>query len=277
MRCKNAVRHIFLIIAILSASHVHAATTDYVLKNNTWELISVPNPIPFAINTPMKLFGAQIASQLPLAEYGMMGDWVMFSYSSEIGNYEVTGKESVFEPGKGYWAIQAASTDDITVQVVTRYNIGATGPGGGVVFQVDATGTGGLEAAPEDQSADAVWCSAYIDIIGVSNHRDVRVLDSNSGTQNTPRIIAECGATSAAGLAADYVWPNGVADGFLPNKDEMNILFDLRNVVGGFTGGVYWTSSEFSSDGGWYQRFSDGFRFGLIKDVNSRVRAVRRF
>ncbi len=277
MNFQNIFRHTFLILIIFTGSHLHAATTDYTLKNNTWELIAVPNPIPFAINTPMKLFGGQIAAQLPLAEYGMTGDWVMYSYNSTIRDYEIVGKDSVFEPGKGYWAIQAASTDDIVVQVVTRYNIGATGPGGGVVFQVDRAGTSGMEAAPEDQSTGADWCFANIDIAGVSNFSDVRIVDPNSGAVNTPRIIAECGAASAAGIASDYVWPRGVADGYLPNKAESNLLFDLKNVVGGFTAGVYWSSSEFSEDGAWYQRFSDGFQFGLLKGVDSRVRAVRDF
>jgi hypothetical protein len=71
----------------------------------------------------------------------------------EPPDYELVDKDAVFDPGKGYWAIQIASVNDITVQVVTRYNLGARAPGGGIVFYVDpdSGGTSGLEAAPLDQ------------------------------------------------------------------------------------------------------------------------------
>ena len=181
---------------------------------------------------------------------------------------------TVFEPGKGYWAIQAASRDDITVQVVTRYNLGARGPGGGIVFYVDpdSGGTRGLEAAPADQDP-APWCLNFIDVADVVNISFAA--DPNSGSDNTPLIRATCGALSAAGVASDYVWPEGQADGFLPNKEELDLLYEQRDVVGGFAGDRYWNSSEFDSHHAWFQTFNDGSQQLILKNASHRVSAVR--
>ena len=279
MGYRKLIRHALIMVVTLTAPHVHAETTDYTLKFNTWELISVPNPIPFAISTPMKMFGEQIAAELPLANYGLGGDWIMYSYDSGTELYEVADPDTVFEPGKGYWAIQAASMDDITAQVVTRYNLGARGPGGGIVFYVDpySGGTSGLEAAPEDQDR-AQWCPSFIDVANVVNITSSATADPNSGSFNTPLIReTSCGALSAAGVASDYVWPEGQADGFLPNKEELDLLFAQRAVVGGFANGFYWSSSEFDSFDAWNQSFGNGGQGINVKYLTLRVRAVRAF
>ena len=282
MGYRKLIRHALIMVVTLTAPHVHAETTDYTLKYNTWELISVPNPIPFAISTPMKMFGEQIAAELPLANYGLGGDWIMYSYDYGTELYEVADPDTVFEPGKGYWAIQAASMDDITAQVVTRYNPGARGPGGGIVFYVDpdSGGTSGLEAAPEDQDS-AQWCTGFSfinDVAAVVNISSATAADPNSGSFNTPLIRETCGARSAAGVASDYVWPEGQADGFLPNKEELDLLFAQRAVVGGFASGGYWSSSEFNGDFAWsHQLFGIGFHSVDGKGVTLRVRAVRAF
>ena len=155
------------------------------------------------------------------------------------------------------------------------FEIGDTGPGGGIVFSVSADGTSGLEAAREDQTL-AIWCNSFTDIPGVVNLSDRTIPDPNSGAENTPRIIDACG-DSAAGVAAAYEWPNGQTDGFLPNREELALLFNQRTVVGGFADDFYWSSSEFDNVNAWLQ----GFDFG-VQDVNDksgtlRVRAVRAF
>ena len=86
------------------------------------------------------------------------------------------------------------------------YSIGDTGPGGGIVFYVPDGGLHGLEAAPGDQ-VSAPWCSSFVDIAGVDNIGSAATPDSHSGAHNTPLIEAVCGAASAAGIAAAYVWP----------------------------------------------------------------------
>ena len=162
-------------------------------------------------------------------------------------------------------------------EVEDGFAIGDTGPGGGIVFSVSADGMSGLEAAREDQ-ASAQWCNSNTDIPGVENLGfDISIPDPNSGAENTPRIIDVCGNSSAAGVAAAYEWPNGQTDGFLPNREELDLLFNQRNDVGGFAVGVYWSSSEFVNFGAWVQGFVSGLQFVVDEDDTLRVRAVRAF
>ena len=132
---------------------------------------------------------------------------------------------------------------DTFTPVPQTFAIGDTGPGGGIVFSVSADGTSGLEAAPVDQSS-ALWCSSsFTDIEGVENLVLFQTPDPNSGAENTPRIIDVCGVSSAAGVAANYMWPNGQTDGFLPNKEELDLLFDQREMLS-LADATYWSSSE---------------------------------
>ena len=154
--------------------------------------------------------------------------------------------------------------------------IGDTGPGGGIVFSVSVDGMSGLEAAREDQTS-AIWCNSNTDIPEVENLGIDSIPDPNSGAENTPLIIATCGESSAARVAANYTWPNGQTDGFLPNRDELNLLFNQQTVVGGFAVDFYWSSSEFDSSLAWLQFFASGNQNLVDKDVTLRVRAVRAF
>jgi hypothetical protein len=154
----------------------------------------------------------------------------------------------------------------------TEYAIGDTGPAGGKVFYI--TLGGGLEAALVDQ-AEARWNCADNDVVGVDNIEDVATPDVRSGAANTALIAAACGG--AAAVAADYVWPNGQTDGFLPNKEELNLLYTQRNVVGGFASSSYWSSSQASAFIAWYQNFVNGLQYDSAKFNASGVRAVRAF
>jgi len=159
----------------------------------------------------------------------------------------------------------------------TVYAIGDTGPAGGKVFHVTNGGLNGLEAAPVDQ-ATAPWNCFGSDVASVDNIAIAGTPDSNSGAVNSPLIAVACGG--AAAVAAVYIWPNGQADGFLPNKEELNLLYAQRNVVGSFASIGYWSSSEFNSVLAWFQYFDNGGQSGNFKD-NSLfalgVRAVRAF
>ena len=163
----------------------------------------------------------------------------------------------------------------------TVYAIGDTGPAGGKVFHVTNGGLNGLKAAPVDQGT-APWNCHGTDVEGVENIESVEAVDPNSGAANTSLIAVQCpgDATNAAVLAAVYVWPNGQTGGFLPNKEELDLLYDqeVAEVVGGFASNGYWSSSEGSS-GAWIQGFNIGrpFQGEGPKPGAGGVRAVRAF
>ena len=175
---------------------------------------------------------------------------------------------------------------------VEGYSIGDTGPGGGVVFHVTNDGLNGLEAAPEDQGI-AEWGCGQTDVPGNVNipspwdqHADPR-----SGALNTQAIIdAMCttigGLQSAAQIASNYMGPDFNSTGwYLPNKEELSLLYNQKSIVGGgFADDFYWSSSEGESNGAWTQSFGvapyvDGLRTqgGGAKSNMIRVRAVRAF
>ncbi len=130
-------------------------------------------------------------------------------------------------------------------------------------------------AALIDQ-APAPWNCDGTDVAGVDNITSADTPDSHSGIANTPLIAAACGG--AAAVAADYVWPRGQTDGFLPNKEELVLLYDQKvaGVVGGFAS-LYWSSSEIDSGFAWLQGFGGGNQFDNGKNFTHGVRAVRAF
>lgn len=133
------------------------------------------------------------------------------------------------------------------------YAIGDVGPAGGIVFQISDAGIHGLEAAPVDQGA-APWGCGGLTIPGANGTA------VGTGKQNTADILAGCNqAGIAAQLAADYSL-GGFDDWHLPSRDELNLLYQQKAVVGGFADEFYWSSSEFSSGtfSAWTQWFFDG-------------------
>jgi len=151
------------------------------------------------------------------------------------------------------------------------YSIGGNGPAGGIVFHVTDAGTHGLEVAPNDQGA-AQWGCIGQSITGADGTA------IGTGAQNTTDILAGCNAADiAAQLATEYVWPNGQTDGYLPSKDELNVLYQQKAVVGDFAYGYYWSSSEYDITNARCQNFNDGYQNLCYKYGPYRVRVVRAF
>ena len=70
----------------------------------------------------------------------------------------------------------------------------------------------------------------------------------------------------AAKLCRDYRG-GGFSDWYLPAKDELNLLYAQKSLVGGFVNEIYWSSSEFDTGDAWVQDFTDGAKnAGLLVD-----------
>lgn len=69
----------------------------------------------------------------------------------------------------------------------------------------------------------------------------------------------------------------GYDDWYLPNKEELNAMYQKKSSIGGFSDTYYWSSTERGSDKAYRQYFYDGYQSGDYTKVHTyRVRCVRR-
>ena len=98
-----------------------------------------------------------------------------------------------------------------------------------------------------------------------------------TGATNTALIIAGCAEANTAAKVAHAYSLNGYNDWYLPSKDELNLLYAQKAVVGGFASFNYWSSTELDSTNAWFQNFFSGSPYDYRKDYSLPVRAVRAF
>jgi len=144
--------------------------------------------------------------------------------------------------------------------------------GGGIVFYLDASGKHGLIAATADQSRLTSWWNGSFITTGATSLTD--------GAANTTAIIKAHGIVSsyAARISRDFRG-GGYTDWFLPAKDQLNILYTKKNIVGGFGDEIYWSSTEVNMGEAWVQYFQDGSQFldNTSDGATVGTRAIRAF
>jgi hypothetical protein len=150
------------------------------------------------------------------------------------------------------------------------YDIGDTGPAGGLIFYRD--GSTYLEAAPSDQGTSK-FSNITTLLIGTTSS------SIGTGQANTNAIIAQSGHTeSAAKVCADYE-QNGYTDWFLPSREALDLMYTNLHLanIGGFGTGYYWSSSETKNTLAWAIWFYNGNHFEFDKGWNLIVRPIRAF
>jgi hypothetical protein len=135
------------------------------------------------------------------------------------------------------WTSAAASGGGGTHTIGESY-------GGGKVFYVTTDGLHGLIAETQDQSSSCSWYNAQDIISTSSNH------------------------STAGKLFTDWR---------LPTKNELNLLYSQKSVVGGFAYNFYWSSREDGYGGAWLRDFGAGSQFSDLKSNTAYVRAIRAF
>ena len=222
-------------------------------------------------------------------------DGATITVTNTVGTDSATGTVT-FIDGVGTIddAVSAPDTTPVTTLTTTPtttpapqlYAIGDTGPGGGIVFHVDVGGFACgaeitstctyLEAAPADSETEITWAETENQSVDVDGADATAI---GSGHRNSIDIGAQTGndsATSAAVYALSYV-NNGYTDWFLPSKDELDELHLRRGIVGGFTTGSYWSSTEYNAYDAWTRHFGFGYHsYDSKASIDTfRVRPVR--
>jgi hypothetical protein len=156
------------------------------------------------------------------------------------------------------------------------YTVGGTGPAGGIVIYDKGSYDDGwrwLEASSKDISTKCQWFNGTV----VSVPTDTVV---GSGKANTASIISAQGKGSyAAALCAEYE-QGGFADWFLPSKDELGLMYEVKKAGKSFFGYMslwYWSSSQIAGNNAWLQKFDDGGQYTSDENEYAAVRAIRAF
>ncbi len=178
--------------------------------------------------------------------------------------------------GTNQLATTAFTTD--AVAEATKHGIGDS-YGGGKVFYVYDGGRHGLIAATSDQNTGIPWFNGTNRLTGTTGN------GVDAGTMNTTLIIAtQIGDNPtgdfAAKICADAsLIVNNViyGDWYLPSKNELNLLYQQKEVVGNFGANIYWSSTESTNDKAWSQGFGGGNQEESFKSGAHHVRAVRAF
>lgn len=183
----------------------------------------------------------------------------------------------------------AATSAEINFSVT--YNLGDTGPGGGIVFILPSTT--GNTTGKYFESALGTWSSGVDANNRWCNNTNLTTGATGTaigtGESNTNAIVGAC--SSGAAVDARAYNGGGLTDWFLPSRDELVEMRTRKALIGGFdsrnqccpTSGVvntqsYWSSSEYSSSQAipkTFQGWGDEDNYGKIYGFN--VRPVRSF
>lgn len=129
----------------------------------------------------------------------------------------------------------------------------------------------GLIAAPYDQSTGIDWDNG--------SNLTTRASGTKLGTgnPNTKNIVSIKGEGNYAAKLCYDLTLGSFNDWYLPSKDELNLLFLIKEVVGGFAPVPYWSSTGATSNYAWHECFSNGYQSNTNMGNFYHVRAVRAF
>jgi hypothetical protein len=166
--------------------------------------------------------------------------------------------------------------------------VGAIGPGQGTIFFVDYhnayAGFDYLETAPANWSADRSsldplipWCDNATKLTqGNVNNWINRAV--GKGRSNTQAMLKVC-SSGAANSVDDYNKSSRTEfhDWFLPSTGELMWMANSTQGVAGLSSTEYWSSSEYSNEGGWVESVSRGYQGSAGKTNPLAVRPIRSF
>ncbi len=141
---------------------------------------------------------------------------------------------------------------------------------GGTVFYVDSNHQHGLIASASDLTP-APWGCPGVDLLGAMG------FNIYTGDENTDYIVTGCSTSGIAARLCSDLDLNGYQDWFLPSFKEAQELYAKRALLGGFSNGFYWTSTEYDADNAYQMSFSTAALGPASKNNNNAVRPIRAF
>jgi hypothetical protein len=130
----------------------------------------------------------------------------------------------------------------------------------------------GFIAAPSDQSTSATWYNGTYIATGATGTA------LGNGITNTTNIVSVQGAGAYAARLCDTLTLGTYTDWYLPSKDELNLLYRNKAIIGGFSTNGYWSSSETDMNDAWSQNFNSGTQVSFNKNnTTNATRAIRSF
>jgi hypothetical protein len=195
-----------------------------------------------------------------------------------LATFDIHGTFGLMDGNQGAGKVLTSDANGLASWSYNGHYVGES-YGGGIVFYVYDNGKHGLIAATTDQDVGMRWFN--------NNYRHTGSTGDgvNAGLMNTTLIIAlqipdNYAGNFAAKVCSDYsVTVGGVnyGDWYLPSKYELNLLYQQKDVVGGFSLYEYWSSTEQDASNAWFQFFDSGVQDYYFKISTYSVRAVRAF
>ena len=258
-------------------------------KTNTWAVdvamgydadnhsLRADNPVSSVLTTKTMDNRGYIEFYVRSGENGNFFDFYIDNVKAKAQSSTTEGnwKKWIYTFDKGKHTYRWENTNGAIIHLdaikftIPKFMIGDKSQGG-IVAYIDNTGEHGIIAAPEDQSAGIRWINRTYSIAGTGTA-------IGTGQDNTTKIVQIQGDGIYAAQLCDDLVLDGYNDWFLPSKDELKVLYENKNLIGGFTSDYYWSSSEYNKNYVWIQSFDDGYQTKSSNDELYRVRCVREF
>ena len=163
-----------------------------------------------------------------------------------------------------------SKADDKQIAAVDEYRTGDKGPAGGIIFYDKGSYSDGwryLEAWIADEKSSE-WKNDHTWTDGTSTKIGTGYINTYKAMKGTEHPAAQIVRSASHG---------GYKDWFLPSIDELKLMYELRELIGGFTAEQYWSSSEHSGHSGFIHSFRSFNHGPWFKKQTCRVRAIRSF
>jgi hypothetical protein len=282
------LKYSFLIIVLLSLFFITCKkSSENSTGGNNLPGVSNTNIVSVSVVLAKTTINAQVTSDggSPITGRGICYDTVS---SPTISNNKVKDDTTAIgtftvalnglKPNIKYYARSYATNKNGTsygneVNFTIEVNIGSYF-GGGIVFYLDPSGKHGLISHKQGLNYSAEWGCKGVNIPNTKT-------EIGSGQANTTAIIGTCATAGIAARFSDDLESYDFKDWYLPSKEELNLMYQHRDLIGFDSDTKRWSSSQGDANTAWAQDFDTTLVNALPvlenKDISHGVRPIRSF